>query len=141
MTLCGEGRPKFPEVKAVPGLYRLILKDGRYYIGESQNLSKRLSEYRRLPKAGIVQEHRLHYVLRKAGSAMVEIMIGESLSQKTTRTMLEAEESRAARLEGKRLLNGGGEDQKDCLLLDIKFHESEIERLRQKLNALLSRED
>jgi FixJ family two-component response regulator len=72
---------------------------------------------------------------------MVEIMIGESLSQKTTRTMLEAEEIRAARLEGKRLLNGGGEDQKDCLLLDIKFHESEIERLRQKLNALLSRED
>jgi len=55
--------------------------------------------------------------------------------------MLEAEEIRAARLEGKRLLNGGGEDQKDCLLLDIKFHESEIERLRQKLNALLSRED
>jgi hypothetical protein len=141
MTLCEEDRPKFPEVKAVPGLYRLLLKDGRYYIGESQNLSKRLSEYRRLPKAGIVQEHRLHHALKKAGSAMVEIMTGESLNEKTTRTKVEAEQIRAARLEGKKLLNGGGEDQKDLLLLDIKFHESEIERIRQKLNALPSRED
>jgi hypothetical protein len=72
---------------------------------------------------------------------MVEIMTGESLNLKTMRTMVEAKEISAARLEGKKLLNGGGEDQEDCLLLDIKFHESEIERLRQKLNALPSRED
>jgi len=136
MTLCEAGRPKFPEVKAVPGLYRLILKDGRYYIGESQNLLKRLSEYRRLPKAGIVQEHRLHHALKIAGSAMVEIMTGDSLNEKTTRTKIEAEQIRVARSEGKKLLNGGGEDQDDCLRLDIMFHESEIEKLRHKLNAL-----
>lgn len=136
MTLCDEGRPKFPEIKAVPGLYRLILKDGRCYIGESQNLSNRLSEYRRLPKAGVVQEHRLHHLLREAGTAKVEIMTGEYLHQKTTRTMIEVEQIRAARLEGKKLLNGGGEDQEDCLRLDIKFHESEIERLRHKLKAV-----
>jgi predicted GIY-YIG superfamily endonuclease len=136
VTLCEEGRPKFPKVPTVAGIYRLILNNGWCYIGESQDLSKRLSEYRRLPKAGIVQEHRLHHALKESGGAAVEVMTGEYLNEKTTRTVVEADLIRAARLEGKKLLNGGGEDQRYCLLLDIKFHQSEIEKLNHKLNAL-----
>jgi hypothetical protein len=136
VTLCEEGRPKFPEVNSDPGIYRLILDNGWYYIGESQNLAKRLSEYRRRPAAGIVQEHRLHHALKEAGGAIVETMTGSSLNDKTTRTMIEADLIRAARLEGKRLLNGGGEDQEYCIRLDIKFHETEIAKLRNKLRAM-----
>src|SRR5271157_1784481 len=136
VTLCEEGRPNFPKVPAAAGIYKLILDNGWCYIGESQNLAKRLSEYRRLPKAGIVQEHRLHHALKESGGGTVEVMTGEYLNEKTARTMVEADQIRAARLEGKKMLNGGGEDQAYCLRLDIKFHETEIVKLHHKLNAL-----
>jgi hypothetical protein len=136
MTLCEKGRPRFPVVASVPGLYRLTLDNGWCYIGEARDLQHRLSEYRH-PTTGVLMEHRIHEALKDAGGALVEIFTSGNLIEKTTRCSMEVDAIQAARGEGKRVLNGGwGFVQTYCLLLDIKYHESQIEKLRKKLEAI-----
>jgi hypothetical protein len=140
MTLCEKGRPKFPEVGTVPGLYRLTLDDGWHYIGETADLAHRLGEYRN-PTTGVISEHRINQALKNAGGAMVEIFTGEHLSAKDTRCLIETSEILRARIEGKKVLNGGHGGQAYCLLLDIAYHEKQIEKLRKKLDALPQEEE
>jgi hypothetical protein len=140
MTLNQEGHPKFPEVESVPGLYRLTLDDGWFYIGETKDLNHRFWEYSH-PTTGVIVEHRINQALKNAGGAIVEILIGDQFFDKPTRCMIETDEIRRARSEGKKVLNGGGTDKAYCLTLDINYHEDQIAKLRHKLNALPTGEE
>jgi hypothetical protein len=136
MTLCEKGRPEFPAIQPIPGLYRLTLDNGWCYIGEARDLQHRLSEYRH-PTTGVIMEHRIHEALKDAGGAFVETFTSGNLAEKTTRCSLEVDAIQAARGEGTKVLNGGrGFIHAYSLLLDIKYHEVQIEKLRKKLEAV-----
>jgi hypothetical protein len=141
VTLCEEGRPKFPKVDAVPGLYMLVLNNGWCYIGQSKDIEHRVGEYRQNPTAKNIQEHRIHHAIRNAGGGNLYIFTGEHLKDPATRNMIETNEVSTARKEGKKLLNMEGNAGKQnlyCLQLDIKYHEHEIEKLTNQSKALLS---
>ena len=101
------GRLNFPPVSDAPGLYRLRIAGdsyGRFYIGESQSLRGRFSNYRSGSK-GQVTSHRIHQLLKGALSQCaiisvdvvvedVELVINGlpmpvDLSMKATRRMIE----------------------------------------------------
>lgn len=137
---CGEvnivdGRPVSPKVVSAPGLYRLKFRNGWWYIGESANIQRRLSDYS-WPGQGIEPDHRIYHALIDAGGATLEIFTQGDLSTKSNRCVIEFREIATARAEGKNLLNGGSKSNSFLLEMSIKYHESEIERLRHKLNAL-----
>lgn len=142
---CGEirlgtgGKLEFPTVIAVPGVYRLILNDGWYYIGEAGNVSHRLWEYGH-PTTGVIAEHRIHQALKNAGGAIVEMLTDGNMKDKSTRCAIETDAIRSARLEGAKVLNGGRTDSEYAISLDIAYHEREIEKLRRKLCAISSTE-
>lgn len=139
MTLCGRGKPLFPDLPDLPGLYRLTLDDAWCYIGESSNLRHRLSEYR-TPTTGVIQEHSLHLALKLARGADIEIFSEGDLSSKTALCALEEVAIEAARSEGRKVLNGGNAGTAYRLSLDIQFHEKQIAKLRSKLDALNAKE-
>ena len=101
------GGLQFPPVTKDAGLYRIrISLDGRsrFYIGESQSLRGRFSNYRSGPK-GQQTSHRIHLLLKEVitGGARVEVdivagdvalainglPISADLNDKATRRMLE----------------------------------------------------
>jgi hypothetical protein len=137
---CGEirvgvdGKLELPAVRAVPGVYRLVMKDGWHYIGEARDLSHRLWEYGH-PTTGVIAEHRISQALKNAGGAIVEIMTSGNMAEKATRCSIEAEAIKSARRAGAKVLNGGDSTSEYSLSLDISYHEIEIEKLRQKLRV------
>ncbi len=135
MSLCSKGWPKFPTIEPVPGLYRLVIDSGWVYIGEAKNIQFRLDDYR-TGNTGLIQETRIHAALREAGGALVSIFTAPHLVEKTSRCMLEADAVRAARHAGHKVLNGAQATEPYGILLDIKFHELEITKLRAKLSRL-----
>jgi hypothetical protein len=139
ISFCEKEWPKFPEVEAIPGLYRLILDDGWFYIGQARNLRHRLYEYRR-PTPGVVVEHSVHRALKNAGGAIVELFTSADLADGKMRCDLEKREIENARLQGLNLLNGGPGVEAYRLRLDITYHEIELERLRSQLSAISGEE-
>jgi hypothetical protein len=129
-----DGRPVSPAIVAAPGLYRLRFRNGWWYIGESADIQRRVSDYS-WPAQGIESDHRIYRALIEAGGASLDVFTHGDLSTKSKRCVIEFREIAAARAEGKTLLNGG-ESSAFLLEMSIKYHESEIERLRHKLNAL-----
>lgn len=140
VTICDKGWPKFPKVPKLAGLYRLTLKDGRCYIGETVNLSRRLYEYRR-PTKGVECEHRLHSALISANGAFLEIFTQENLSDKVERTKLEKRAIQRAIHDGVSLLNDDGPDDPIRLREKIAFHQKEITLAQLKLENLTKHQD
>ena len=135
-----DGRPVFPKVASVPGLYRLGIKNGWWYIGEAGDLQRRLSDYS-WPGQGVEAEHRIFHALISGGGATLDIFTQGELASKSNRCVIEHREVKAARIEGLNLLNGIGKGNGFALQMSIKYHESEIEKLRLKLNALKLEEE
>jgi predicted GIY-YIG superfamily endonuclease len=125
-----------PTAPDEPGLYRLHFGQDIYYIGESQNVNRRLSDYH-TPGQGIESDHRIHNALIRYGKADVEVMTGDEFANKSTRCKREREEIQQARESGKKLLNGG-KDSEENLRAKIKYYETEIETLQAKLKNLTS---
>ena len=107
VALDEKGGLQFPSVTTEAGLYRIRISlagRSRFYIGESQSLRGRFSNYRSGPK-GQQTSHRIHLLLKEviAGGARVEVDIVASdvalainglpisadLNDKATRRMLE----------------------------------------------------
>jgi hypothetical protein len=132
MTLCEKGRPKFPDIEAEPGLYRLTLDSGWLYFGEAKDLRARLDCY--VPgNTGLAQETRLHVALRDACGANVAVLTGSGLETKTGRCAIESVAVNQAKSAGLKVLNGAQSHDPYCIQLDIKFHEKQIEILRSRL--------
>jgi len=135
MTLCEKGRPKFPEVEAEPGLYRLKLDSGWLYFGEAKDLRARLACY--VPgNTGLAQETRLHVALRDACGADVAIFTGPGMETKPGRCAIESLAVNQAVSAGLKVLNGAQAHDPYCIQLDIKFHEKQIDILRSRLQKL-----
>lgn len=107
VVLDKNGGLQFPSVTTDAGLYRIRISlagRSRFYIGESQSLRGRFSNYRSGPK-GQQTSHRIHVLLKEviAGGARVEVDIvagdvalvinglpvSADLNDKATRRMLE----------------------------------------------------
>ncbi|MFA5040979.1 MAG: GIY-YIG nuclease family protein [Bdellovibrionales bacterium] len=137
VLICEKGWPKFPKVPKLPGLYRITLKNGRCYIGETRNLSRRLYEYRR-PTKGVECEHRLHQAIIKNDGASLEIFAtgDPSLSEDAVRRRLEGVAIKKALDDGVRLLNDDGPNDPDRLREKIAYHQNEIDIAQSKLNKI-----
>jgi hypothetical protein len=135
ITLCNKGWPQFEALPGVPGLYKITLNDGRLYIGETQNLKKRLGEYRR-PTKGVEQEHILYHAIIEAKGGKLQIFTDERLSSKAVRGKLEQAEIAAALAAGHDLINNDGPTTPAKLRARIKFLEFELAATRRKLSEL-----
>jgi hypothetical protein len=131
VTLCEKGKPLFPKVGKVPGLYRLLMNDGSCYVGQTEDLDRRLSEYRH-PTQGVEIEYLIHHALIDAGGAALEIFTHDDLSLKTERCKLEQEEIRTAK-DRFRLVRNGPTTDLGTIGAKIKFHENEVARLNKAL--------
>jgi hypothetical protein len=134
-----EGRPVLPDIPAIPGLYRLQIRNGWWYFGESQNLRRRLSDYVQ-PGEGVESEHRLYYALIEGGGATLELLTSGDLSTKSSRCAIEFSEIKRARSEGEKLLNGIGRGASFPVKMSIKYHEAALEKLRSQLAKLSGQE-
>lgn len=135
IALCESGWPQFPKMPKVPGLYRITLKDGRCYIGETADLRRRLQEYRR-PTRGLEQEDRIYAALISSGTATIEIFTEGDLSTKTARSRLEKAEIKAAMASNIILLNNDGRTASQRLELRIAYLERELAAARTAHAAL-----
>lgn len=134
ITLCNKFWPQFPKIPKVPGLYRIVLSDGRHYIGEARNLHSRLYNYRR-PTPGIEQEYRIHIALVEAGGGTIDIYTEGDLSGRPARCRLEKNEIQAVLQEGLPLLNNEGPATKARLKAKIKYLQHELSATRAQLKA------
>ena len=99
VIICPEGKPRFPQVPACPGLYRITLTNGRIYIGEAQDLRRRLGEYRH-PTKGNEGEHVMHLEIKQAGGGSLQIYPTPTLAERRERRALEQAEISAAIARG-----------------------------------------
>jgi hypothetical protein len=137
ITICPKGWPKFPALPKLPGLYRITLRDGQTYIGQAGDLRRRLYEYRR-PTKGNEGEHILHAAIIAAGGGRLEIATDGRMADSRVRIQLEQAEIQSGLSTDTVLLNEDGPATPARLKAKIAFHEREIARLREKLNAIHS---
>lgn len=135
--ICPKAWPLFGKVANGPGLYRITLRDGRVYIGQSSNLRRRLSEYRR-PTAGIEGEDVLHHELIATSGGWLAIRSGASLHDAKTRRAAEQAEIAAAKAAGVELLNPGLGNGVRTLRARMAYHERQLARLRRELEDRLT---
>ena len=135
ITLCPKNWPKFPPMPESPGLYRITLNDGRFYIGEARHLKKRLYNYRR-PTPGIEQEYRVYAALVAAQGGKIEIYTDGNLSTRVARMKLEKAEIDRAIAAKLPLLNNDGDADPVRLKAQIKYLEGELDKARNKLSDM-----
>jgi hypothetical protein len=135
VTICEHGAPLFPMLPRAPGLYRIRLSDGRVYIGQAQDLRRRLGEYRR-PTKGNEGEHVMHHEIKDALGGHVDIFVGDSLNDRKSRMAFERAEIAATFARGDVLMNDDAPLTVTRLQAKIRYHERQIGILRSKLAEL-----
>lgn len=138
ITLCPEGWPRFPDVDACAGLYRLRLLDNAVYIGQTSNLQRRLGEYRR-PTQGTEMEHVLHRLIVDAGGGSLDILTAPEFEDLRARRKAEQQAIDAARLAGTELLNPGSAQGSRIIAARIAYHVRQIEALSAQIAAIRHR--
>jgi predicted GIY-YIG superfamily endonuclease len=123
------GKILLPQITNEPGVYRLTFDDGSVYIGETATLNERLGAYHS-PGQGVEAEFRLQQAIKEHSPVTVSIMLGEHLDTRSKRCVIESRLIKEIKEQKNcRLLNGGTIEGK------IAFYESEIARLRKKLES------
>jgi hypothetical protein len=130
-----DGRILLPIFPSEPGVYRLRFDENTYYIGEANNINRRVGDYH-TPGQGIVGDHRIHRALIAKERVSVDVITGIEFADRPLRCKREREEIKAAYDSGKSLLNGGRYASAYSVNLDITYHEQEIKILREQLTKL-----
>lgn len=115
------GRPQFPSVRSVPGVYRFSLvvagtDDATIYVGETDNLRQRMNGYRNpgpTQSTNVRIHHRILETISQGGSAEMAI---------STRAVLDGTELDLGLRSARRLVE-------NALLVDLNVHGATVENL------------
>ena len=117
-----------PTLPPHPGLYRLTFDDGSLYIGEANDIRRRIGDYLvYYPSVAIESEFRINKkLLSSIKGTEVSVLVGDMFKEHSPRCIREHAEIKAAKKEHV-VLNGGRIEER------IAFYISEIARLNKIL--------
>jgi hypothetical protein len=130
-----DGALSLPDLPRCPGLYRITLADGRFYIGETSDIRRRLNEYRS-PTQGTESEHVLNQEIKCAGGGEVAIFQHPEHVDRRKRRALERQEIDAAIQRNEPILNRRWKESRSWLQAKLRYHEGQAQKVRTELETL-----